>query len=139
MKKNNSVCFTDFELYYFLLKLNDMGALNSYMNVTNDEISEIFHQYLTIVENKNGQSFDPDVLHAIYKQDDENYDYSDEAYVQKCKEYSASLLTYKNMIEALLMIDRVMPEPSEKEIHLLESFILSDDSQFEDFEEPSEE
>ena len=43
MKKNNSVCFTDFELYYFLLKLNDMGALNSYMNVTNDEISEIFH------------------------------------------------------------------------------------------------
>ena len=117
--------FTDVEILCFLLRMNDIGKLQPYLSMSNEELEETFVQYHELLETEKKEESHPTPEMTMDPT---------EHMISMLKKRTI-LVKYRNVLSACLNFEHEMKEPTESEIKLLEQFILNGFSEVSDYPE----
>ena len=110
VQNEDIIVFTDDEMLSFLKKMNDNGILQSYLDITNQDLENIFSLYRDV------------------------FDLEDPTPIQ----LEQAMLQYKRVLDALIQVEINLSQPNEEEVKKIKSFILSNHEE-SSYSEPTEE
>ena len=110
VQNEDIIVFTEDDMLSFLKKMNDNGILQSYLDITNQDLENIFSLYRDV------------------------FDLEDPTPIQ----LEQAMLQYKRVLDALIQVEINLSQPNEEEVKKIKSFILSNHEEIS-YSEPTEE